>query len=327
MPSDNTASNAGSLVPEGRWQPGVAPVAVVLIALNEAHALEGALRNLLGWAQEVFLVDSLSRDSTVDIALRFGVHVVQRPFIGFGDQWNFAISELPISAPWTMKLDPDERITDQLKRDLLRVTMDRDFEGVSVVRRLWFMERPLPVRQRIVRAWRTGSCRFTDVTVNEHPIVVGAVRHLRSELEHHDSPDLEHWLEKQNRYTTEEAIVSYRQSRLAEEPKLLGTPFQRRMWLKRNFNRIPFRYALLFVHHWLLLGAWRAGWVGWAWAKLRCDVMRFIEYKHREILLTGRLPRRRVYGSGSPDPRVRQYVGETSNLATSCTQLRGSGGG
>ena len=97
------------------WQAGVAPVAVVMISLNEGHNLEAVLQNLAGWAQEVFLVDSYSQDDTVDIALRHGVQVVQRRFRGFGDQWNFALRELPITAPWTMKLDPDERLSDELK--------------------------------------------------------------------------------------------------------------------------------------------------------------------------------------------------------------------
>ena len=42
------------------WQPGIAPVAVVMISLNEGHNMEAVLENLRGWAQEVFLVDSYS---------------------------------------------------------------------------------------------------------------------------------------------------------------------------------------------------------------------------------------------------------------------------
>src|SRR5437016_75857 len=90
-----------------RWPPGSAPVAVVMLALNEGHNMEAVCQNFAGWAQEVFLVDSYSQDDTVDIALRYGVEVVQRRFRGFGDQWNFAMRTLPITAPWTMKLDPD----------------------------------------------------------------------------------------------------------------------------------------------------------------------------------------------------------------------------
>ncbi len=289
------------------WPRGVAPVAVIMISLNEGHNMEAVCQNLAGWAQEVFLVDSFSQDDTVDIALRYGVHVVQRPFRGFGDQWNFALQELPITAPWTMKLDPDERLTDELKNNILTAIQKNDAEGFSLTRRLWFMGRPLPVRQKLVRIWRTGKCRFSDVAVNEHPIVKGRVEHLAGEMEHHDSPDLDHWLEKQNRYTTAEAIIAYQKTPLSDMPRLFGTPLQHRMWLKKNFYHLPLRYTLLFLFHYLWQGAWRAGWVGFAWARLRSDVMRLIDYKRREIEQTGHLPKARCSGPGRPDSRVKQY--------------------
>ena len=289
------------------WKRGQAPVAVVMISLNEGHNMEAALRNLAGWAQEVFLVDSYSQDSTVDVALRYGVHVVQRRFRDFGDQWNFALCELPISAPWTMKLDPDERLSDELKANLTLAMQKGESEGLSLVRRLWFMERPLPIRQPIVRLWKTGLCRFTEIAVNEHPIVDGRVVPVSGEMQHHDSPDLDHWLDKQNRYSTAEAVIAYSESALADAPKLFGTPFQRRMWLKRNYHHIPLRYTLTFLYYYFWCATWRAGWVGYAWARLRSDVMRLRDYKAMEIKLTGRIPSRRIYGPGRPDERVHQY--------------------
>ena len=74
-----------------------APIAVVMITLNEAHNLEAVLDNLQNWAEQVFIVDSYSSDATIDIALRRGVHVVQHAFTGFGEQWNFALQNLPIT--------------------------------------------------------------------------------------------------------------------------------------------------------------------------------------------------------------------------------------
>lgn len=289
------------------WQPGRVPVAVVMISLNEAHNMAAVLQNLKGWAQEVFLVDSYSADETVSTALREGASVVQRRFTGFGDQWNFAISQLPITAPWTMKLDPDERLSDELKRQIENAIIGDDVDGLSFDRRLWFMTQALPVRHRLTRVWRTGRCRFTDVSVNEHPMVDGQVRHVSGDLEHHDSPDLEHWLEKQNKYTTAEAVSAYQHTGLSAKPRLFGTPLQRRTWIKKHYIAFPFRYVALFVYHYLVLGAWRAGWVGYAWSRLRCDVYRLREYKLREIRISGRLPARRPVGPGQPDPRVQQY--------------------
>jgi glycosyltransferase involved in cell wall biosynthesis len=287
--------------------PGIAPVAVVMISLNEGHNMEAVCRNLSGWAQEVFLVDSYSQDETIDIAMSYGARVVQRRFRGFGDQWNFALQELPITAPWTMKLDPDERLSEELKRNLQMAMEQKLADGFSLNRRLWFMGKPLHVCQPIVRVWRTGQCRFTDIAVNEYPQINGSVIRVTGELEHHDSPDLDHWLEKQNHYTTAEAITLANRGPFAETPRFLGTKLQRRMWLKKHFYRLPFRYFLLFLFHWLLQGAWRAGWVGYAWARLRADVIRLIEYKRREIEITGRLPGHRPQGPGKPDPRVQQY--------------------
>lgn len=286
------------------WKAGSAPVAVVMISLNEAHNLPAVLDNLEGWAQEVFLVDSCSADQTVDIALSRGVHVVQRRFTGFGEQWNFALENLPISAPWTMKLDPDERLTNELKSSLHELVCKTPSASIFVNRRLWFMGKTLPVVQPILRLWRTGTCRFSNVAVNEHPLVEGPTCRATGFLDHHDSPDLDHWVVKQNRYTTSEAISQAKGEALSVEPRLLGSSLERRMWIKKNFWRMPGRYLILFAYHLLVDGAWRAGKVGWIWSRLRCDVYRLWEYKRFEIEKTGRLPAKIPAHPGQPDSRV-----------------------
>lgn len=287
--------------------PDRTPVAVVMISLNEAHNMEAVLQNLEGWAQEVFLVDSCSSDDTVGIALRHGVHVVQRPFRGFGDQWNFAMRELPITAPWTMKLDPDERLSERLKESIRARLLAGDQDGLALHRRLWFIGAPLPVRQKLLRIWRTGSCRFTDVAVNEYPEVAGVIKPVDGDLEHHDSPDLEHWLTKQNRYTTAEAASQFRRAASDFRPRLTGGASQRRAWIKRHFWKVPGRYLFLYLFHLVWLGAWRAGRPGWIWARLRTEVYRMWEYKAYEMSRLGRVPANIPAVPGDPDPRVRQY--------------------
>jgi glycosyltransferase involved in cell wall biosynthesis len=289
------------------WQPGTAPVAVVMITLNEAHNIESVCQNLQGWAQEVFLVDSYSQDNTVDIALRYGLNVVQRRFRGFGDQWNFAIQKLPITATWTMKLDPDERLSDELKQNIINAISEATCDGLEFYRRWWLMGRPLPVGDKVLRVWRAGLCSFSDVAVNEHPIVLGRIGFIGGNLEHLDSPDLDHWFEKQNRYSTSEAISAFEKLPLTDVPDLFGSRMQQRMWLKTHYDKIPFRHLLLFLYYWIWRGMWRAGWVGYASARLWADVWRFREYKRREIEITGHIPEKRHYGAGTKDARVQQY--------------------
>lgn len=282
------------------------PLAVILISLNEEHALEGALENLRGWAGEVFLVDSFSTDRTVEIALSHGVHVVQRKFTGFGDQWNYALDELPVGMPWTMKLDPDERLTPELKRNIAQAIAEGGADGFSFTRRLWFMGKPLGVAHALTRVWKTGCCRFSNVLVNEHPIVNGTVAHVSGELEHHDSPNLHHWFEKQNRYSSAEALSAFQKAALADDPKLTGTPMQRRMWLKANYRKVPLRYFLIFLYCLFGLGAWRAGKVGVMWARLRADVYRMRDYKLAEMKLHAPQPKPDAQVTEPNKPRRQQ---------------------
>ena len=298
------AEPVANIAAAGRWTAGPVPVAVLLISLNEEHNLRSALENIAGWAQEVFLVDSCSQDLTIDIALEFGIHVVQRRFRGFGDQWNFALRELPVAAAWTMKLDPDERLTDELKTSIAEIIAEDCADGIILERRLWFMGTALPVKQPILRLWKTGTCRFTDLTVNEHPLVDGLIVNAHGYMEHHDSPDLDHWLAKQNRYTTAEAINQSQGGPLAVPPRFFGSSLERRMWLKRNFWNIPGRFCILFLYHYLILGTWKTGKVGFIWSHLRVEVYRLWEFKYYEILKLGEVPRQIPSESGGRDVRV-----------------------
>jgi hypothetical protein len=131
--------------------------------------------------------------------------------------------------------------------------------------------------------------------------------HASGYLEHHDSPDLDHWLTKQNRYTTAEAISQFEGRALALPPRLLGSALERRMWFKRNFWKVPGRYLILFMYHLVLMGAWRAGRVGWIWSRMRTEVYRMWEYKRIEIDYLGKIPVKIPSQAGRPDARVTMF--------------------
>jgi hypothetical protein len=194
---------------------------------------------------------------------------------------------LPITAPWTMKLDPDERLTDELKLSIEEIVERGSADAFTVRRRLWFMGRPLPVKQIILRGWRTGTCRFSDVLVNEHPVVGGRTVGATGELVHYDSPDLHHWFEKQNRYSSAEALSAYRGAPLAATPRLLGSGLERRMWLKSKLVGMPFRSLLIFLYCYVVQGAWRSGRVGYIWSRLRAEVYRMGALKLLDMQLNG----------------------------------------
>ena len=268
------------------WKPGKCPITVLLITLNEEYHLQQCLDNLSGWSKEVCILDSFSTDKTLEIARQNGVKLLQNEFRSFGAQWNYALDSFDITTDWVMKIDPDERISDKLKGELTNLLVgsrDIDFKGIVAQRRLWFMGRPLPIEQPLLRVWKKGSCRFSDVLVNEYPIVDGKVIRVSGRIEHFDSPDLEHWINKQNKYTTAEALSRFNRLPLSFRPLLLGNSHERRMFMKKYYPILPFRHLALFLYYLLVRNVWIAGRTGLIWARLRVDVMRFIEYKQYEL--------------------------------------------
>ena len=61
-------------------------VSATVITHNEAANIERCLNSLIGVADEIIVVDSLSTDATVDICRRYGCKVTERAFTGYGSQ-------------------------------------------------------------------------------------------------------------------------------------------------------------------------------------------------------------------------------------------------
>lgn len=250
-----------------------------MITFNEEHHIGQAIDNIKDFANEIYVLDSLSTDRTVDIALEKGAVVLQRPFTNFGDQWNFALQHFPIQSTWTIKMDPDERISEELKNNIRAILTNTEVNGIAFYRRLWLMGKPLRSKQKVLRGWRTGACHFAPILVNEYPIVDGEVVLVSGEMQHLDSPTLFDWQAKQNRYSTMEAIELYKH----RQP----SPLHKRSWSKYDVFSIPGCFFLIYCYHLFFKGAILDGTIGWAWAKLRTDVYRMQWYKYLEFVNKG----------------------------------------
>ena len=67
-----------------------APLSAVLITRNAAAVLEPCLESL-SFVDEIVVVDSSSSDATQEIARRHGARVIQKEWLGFGRQKQFAV--------------------------------------------------------------------------------------------------------------------------------------------------------------------------------------------------------------------------------------------
>jgi len=284
------------------------PITVIALTLDEEDHLPEYLDHVLSFAEDVFIVDSLSCDHTVQIAREKGVKVIQRPFTSFGDQWNFAVQMLPIKTPWVMKLDPDERCETSLLTFLESALATSHCNGWLLPFQLYFLDKPLPVYHKHLRIWRNGKCYYEKVLVNEHPIIEGAINEIaRSNgvVRHLDTKNLHRWFEKQNYYTTLTAIEQYKHAPQAAKPRFLGGSWlERRMALKALYYHAPFAPALEFFYHLIIDRAILAGRAGITWACLRALVRYMIDIKIREFKLQGKAIAPPTRPRGEYDPIV-----------------------
>lgn len=308
----------GSLSPEnalGKVHDHV-DIAVIILTYNEELNLPAALDSVKGWASEVFVVDSFSTDRTVEIALERvedGVQVVQHDFSDYSEQWNWALKRLPIKSTWTLKLDADERVTEDFKRKVLdllaRVTAD--VEGVCFKRTLFFSGKPMRwaghSKTYLMRLWRTGKAVFENRAVNEHALVQGNIETIRASIEHHQFKSIADWISKHNRYSSLEAI-SFARGNLTGgvKPKLFGMPAERRMWLRRAYRVFPFRVVLYFFYRYV----WQLGFLdgkrGFRYAFLHASYRYWTELKIIEQQITCCEPEVEWPQRGTPHPVVRE---------------------
>jgi len=185
-------------------------LSVAIITLNEEANLRRTLASV-AWAEEIIVVDSGSTDHTVAIAESFGATVIERPWPGFAEQKNFAISQC--TGTWILTLDADEELSPQLQ-DQMRTLLASSppFDAFYLQRRNLFLDRwikhggfyPDP-KLRLFRrnaANFTLTPRFENRPVHEIVSFDGDAGTMDFDLIHHAYPTLSTYIEHMDRYST-----------------------------------------------------------------------------------------------------------------------------
>src|SRR5436309_3401945 len=238
-----------------------APVSVLVPTLDEELNLPDCLRSL-AWVDEIFVVDSFSRDRTVEIAREHDAQVVQHEFQSYSRQKNWALETLPFRNEWVLIVDADERVPPELQCEIDNVVQDGRCDGYYLNRRFIFLGHWIrhagwyPSWNLRLFGHRPG--RSADREVPEHVVLSGSVGYLKSELLHEDRRGLEPFVARHNRYSTLEAAARFKAERDAPDRarlpvSLLASPVQRKRFLReRVWPAIPGKPMALFVYMYLL---------------------------------------------------------------------------
>ena len=204
------------------------PLSVVLITHNAAAQLADCLASV-AFADEVLVVDSGSSDGTADIAARYGARVVQKEWMGFGPQKQFAVEQA--AHDWVLCLDADERVSPELAASLVRALQAPVAPVYRMARRNRFLGRWLRHGEGYpdwsVRLFDRRQARWSDDSVHEKVLFSVTPGTLQGDLLHESAEDIGRYLEKQNRYTTLAAEELHRRGKRAGMAELTLSPLVR----------------------------------------------------------------------------------------------------
>jgi glycosyltransferase involved in cell wall biosynthesis len=225
-------------------------LSVAIIARDEQRHLAGALESVRSLAGEVLLLlDDRTRDNSAEIARAHGARVVIEPWRGFPAQRNRAL-DLCVG-DWVLFLDADERVTDELRQELLEIrdwrleittsqslisNLQSPIAGYWIPRHNQFFGRTLrgggwyPDHQ--LRLLRRGRAHYDEARlVHELVQLDGSAGQLRGHLLHLNIERLGELWRKQTSYALQEAQTLYLAGRRARWRSFFGAPlreFQRR---------------------------------------------------------------------------------------------------
>lgn len=220
---------------------GTASISAVVITKNEERNIEECLRTLR-WADEIIVVDAGSTDKTVALAKKGTKKVFVRPWEGYGAAKNFATSRA--KGEWILWVDADERVPEELRNEIRGIVGNSEnaVSAYDIPRKAFFLGTWIRhcgwYPGRVIRLFRRSRGKFTEERVHERIQIDGRVESLQSDLLHFTDPNLFHYLEKFNRYTTlasEELTMKGQGFRLSN---LLFNPpwmFLKMYVLKRGF--------------------------------------------------------------------------------------------
>ena len=204
------------------------PLSVVIIAKNAASQIAACIDSV-AFAQEVLVVDSGSEDETRAIAEVRGCRVIEKEWLGFGLQKQFAVGEARYD--WVLCLDIDERVSPRLEASIRAALQTQQHHAWRMPRRNRFLGRWLAHGEGYpdwsLRLFHRQFANWSNDPVHEAVITTVDVGTLQGDLLHDSAEDVGMYLAKQNRYSSLHAEALFQQGVRSGYVKLFLSPLAR----------------------------------------------------------------------------------------------------
>lgn len=239
-----------------------AGISVVILAFNSAATIARTLEPLRRLTDDIHVVDSFSKDDTVEVCRQLGCQVVQRSFVNYADQRNWAIDTLSLKYDWQFHVDADEELTPELIRAVGALNLTNSpVDGYIVGRQIVFWGRVLRYGA-IAKTWhyrlfRTGFGRCEDRLYDQHFVGSGTSRRIDACMLDHQDNTISEWTARHNRWSDMEAQEVLRGGPASDQvvkPDPAGSAIERKRHAKKRYYELPlfWRSFAYFLYSYVL---------------------------------------------------------------------------
>jgi glycosyltransferase involved in cell wall biosynthesis len=200
-------------------------LSVAIATFNEEKNIKDCLESVKDFADEIVIVDGESKDRTVEIAKKYTDKIIiteNKPM--FHINKNLAIDNC--SNDWILQLDADERVSTELRDEILRViNSNPDQNGFWIGRKNYFLGKFLTKGGQypdpVIRLFKKGKGKLPEKSVHEQIEINGEVGWLKNDLIHIAYPSFFSYLHRSNRYTTHDAKKMLKSEIKVAKPEFL----------------------------------------------------------------------------------------------------------
>ena len=179
------------------------PVSVAVITKNEEKNIADAMESLKDFG-DIVVIDAFSKDRTVEVCRRFTDRVYQHEWRGYAAQKQLAIDRT--SNDWVLILDADERVTPELKAEIIDNITGNEFDGFYIPRKNFFLGKWMKHSgwwpDHTLRLFRKEVSCMQPRKVHEKVVVNGKVGYLQHPLEHFSYKSLSEFIKKMDSYSS-----------------------------------------------------------------------------------------------------------------------------
>jgi len=178
-------------------------ISLTVITYNEEENIKDLIINVDDIVDEIIVVDSYSEDNTVKIAKANGAKVFKKKWIDFATQKQFALEKA--TQNYVLTLDADERLSEELKKNILRIKNNiSNSDGYLIKRKAFYMGRWIKhsgwYPDLKVRLFRKDKSNWEGDFVHERLVLSGKKEKLKGDVLHYPYEDLSEHIGKINRY-------------------------------------------------------------------------------------------------------------------------------